>query len=144
MKLRLYGLAGVITSLMLFAPPEMSASQAPSDGLVVKQVKGWQIPHKPVDMVQSPDESTIFVLTENHQVLVYEANGNLKGSFPVDPGVTAIDTNLRGERLLLIDGEQNVFRTLEIDFLVAINVQGSPFKGPADAPVTVTVFSDFE
>lgn len=144
MQSRLIRLACIGASLFLLVPALLQAAPPPSAGLDVKQVKGWQIPQTPVDMALSPDETTIFILTENHQILIYEANGNLKGSFPVDPGVTAIETTLRGDKILLINSEKKVFRSLAIDFIVSIDVSGSPFKGPADAPVTIAVFSDFE
>jgi hypothetical protein len=144
MQSRLFRLAGIGVLCLLIIPAVLHAAQSPSAGLVVKQIKGWQIPQKPIDMVMSPDESTVFVLTESNQVLIYEANGNLKGSFPVDPGVTAIETSLRGDKILLIDSEKKIFRSLSLDFVVPVNVSGSPFQGPADAPVTVAVFSDFE
>ncbi|MBL0382162.1 MAG: hypothetical protein JKP90_21635 [Desulfofustis sp. PB-SRB1] len=34
------------------------------ENLLVEQVAGWQIPEKPVDIVQAVDGSAIFVLTE--------------------------------------------------------------------------------
>ena len=95
-------------------------------------------------MVQSVDGQFVFILTDNHKLLIYEANGKLKGSVDVSPGITAIDSDARGENILLIDKENNTFQSFSIDFVVDVDISGSPFKGKADAPVTMVIFSDFE
>jgi protein-disulfide isomerase len=115
-----------------------------SENLLVEQVAGWQIPEKPVDIVQAVDGSAIFVLTEQHNILIYEPNGRLKGTFKVDPGVTAIDVDARGEIILLVNGNDQTFSALTIDFISAINTAGSPVLGNPEAPVTIAVFTDFE
>jgi hypothetical protein len=112
--------------------------------LLVTKTRQWQLPYAPADMVQSVDGKMVYILTDNHKLLIYEANGNLKASTDVDPGVVAIDTDARGEQILLIDKDNKTFTSLSVDFVAEVDVTGSPFKGNADAPVTVAVFSDFE
>ncbi|MBE0583789.1 MAG: thioredoxin domain-containing protein, partial [Desulfofustis sp.] len=90
------------------------------------------------------DGKYLFVLTDQQSVLIYETSGQFKGSVPVDQGVTAIDTDARGENILLINNKTNTFSSIAIDFVVDIDVAGSPIKGRPDAPVTITVFTDFE
>lgn len=129
--------------LMLSAPlASLAATTAPA--LVSEKTMSWQVPYKPLDLVQSVDGKMLFVLTDNSRVLIYEPNGTLKGSIPVDKGVTAIDTDARGENILLIDSEKNTFTSLSVDFVVNIDTAGSPFLGSAEAPVTIAVFTDFE
>ena len=72
------------------------------------------------------------------------SNGRLKASVDVDPGVVAIDTDARGENVLLIDKDKKSFSVFSVAFVADVDIAGSPFKGKADAPVTVAVFSDFE
>ncbi len=33
---------------------------------------------------------------------------------------------------------------LRLSFVQDIDIKGSPFKGPADAPVVITIFSDYQ
>jgi hypothetical protein len=135
----------VISGCLLFISTSAYATaQEASPGLVLQQTNGWQLPYNPIDITQSADGTSIFILTESNQVLIYEPNGSLKGSFPVDPGVTAIDTDVRGENIFLIDREKKTLRKISVDFVSEIDITGSPFKGKADAPVTIAVFSDFE
>ena len=58
--------------------------------------------------------------------------------------LVAIETDARGENILLIDKEHQTFTSFAIDFVADIDISGAPFKGKVNAPVTVTVFSDFE
>ncbi len=141
---KLLQLTLIAGSLLIINAPADATTPGPSPGLLLKQTNGWQMPYGPVDIVQSADGTSIYILTESHQVLIYEPNGNLKGSFPVDAGVVAIDTDVRGEFIFLIDREKKTLRKIAVDFHTDIDVSGSPFKGRPDAPVTIAVFSDFE
>ncbi len=141
---RLLHLTVIAGILLIISASAYATVPGPSPGLLLKQTNGWQIPFTPVAIVQSVDGTSVFILTENHQVLIYDQNGNLKGNFPVDPGVVAIDTDVRGEHIFLIDREKKTLRKISVDFHTDIDISGSPFKGRPDAPVTIVVFSDFE
>ncbi len=106
--------------------------------------KTWELPAKPLDISYSLDGKQVFILTDQHSVLVYDNTGALTGSIPVDKGVSAIDIAPRGEKLYLINGETKSFSDLTIDFVADINTAGSPFRGQANAPVTIAVFTDFQ
>ncbi len=106
--------------------------------------KQWQIPDSPVDVVHSLDDKYVFILTNKHQVLIYTSDGKLEGTIPVEKGVTAIDIAPRAETLYLIDKDKNSFSAISVDFIHDINITGSPFLGPENAPVTIALFTDFE
>jgi DNA-binding beta-propeller fold protein YncE len=109
------------------------------------QVQGeWKLPSTPLAVVYSLDQKHVFVLTDKHQVLVYDATGKIEGTIPVSKGVKAIDIAPRGESLYLIDSEKNTFTSVAIDFIIPINITGSPFQGKENAPITIVEFSDFE
>lgn len=130
--------------LLLSTGPGHAATQSGNPELVFDKSRQWQLPYAPTDMVQSVDGKYIYILTDNHKLLIYEPNGNLKASVDVDPGVVAIDTDARGENVLLIDKNNKTFSVFSVAFVAEIDTAGAPFKGKADAPVTVAVFSDFE
>jgi protein-disulfide isomerase len=104
----------------------------------------WKIPSTPVDIAYSLDQKHVFVLTKQHTVIVYNHTGQIEGSIPVSPGVSAIDIAPRGEYLYLIDSEKNTFSSLIVDFIVDINITDSPSIGKENAPITIVEFSDFE
>ena len=136
-------LAAVACGALVFSSPFSSTATSNTPALVSEKNLSWQIPYKPLDFVQSVDGSRLFVLTES-RILIYEPNGTLKGSISVDEGVTAIDTDARGENVFLINSTAKTFTSLSVDFVVDIDTAGSPFMGSADAPVTIAVFTDFE
>ncbi len=144
MSYSLFSRTALVGCLLIFLSMPLPATGQGTTDLVYEQVAQWQLPHKPVDLVQSVDGKYIFILTARNSVLIYETDGQFKGSVPVAPGVTAIDTDARGEHLLLINGDDNTFSVITIDFVAAIDSAGSPSKGRADAPVTMVVFTDFE
>jgi protein-disulfide isomerase len=104
----------------------------------------WKIDGTPIDIVHSLDGKMVFILDSQQRVLVYDNNGKLQGRIPVGEGVTAIDIAPQGESLYLIDKKDNSFTSVAMNYVHDIDVSGSPFKGKVDAPVTVTVFTDFE
>jgi hypothetical protein len=46
--------------------------------------------------------------------------------------------------LLLSNREKKTVQIIELNFVEQIDISGSPFRGPENAPVVVAVFSDFE
>lgn len=120
------------------------ASEGKSDRLEWKVQNSWKLAGKPVDLVHSLDHKLVFVLTQDHQVLVYSQQGALQGKIPVGDNVTAIDIAPQGEMLYLIDGQENSFTSVAMSYVVDIDVTGSHFKGRPDAPVTIALFTDFE
>ncbi|RUM40107.1 MAG: hypothetical protein DSY80_10795 [Desulfocapsa sp.] len=118
------------------------ASDAP--GVQWQVENSWKLPAKPVDLVYSLDGQRVFILTDQQQVLVYAADGNLLGKIAVKKGISSIDIAPRGERLYLLNDKDNSFTDLSVDFVVNIDTAGSPFLGRADAAVTIIVFSDFQ
>ena len=49
-----------------------------------------------------------------------------------------------GETLILRSGKNKTVELVTLDFIQKINITGSPFKGPQDAPVVIAVFDDFQ
>lgn len=135
-------------SALLLCASALQAGEIPKSGKDDKiewQVQAnWQIDGQPKDIVHSLDGKLVYILDNQQRVLVYDAQGNLQGRIPVGQGVTAIDIAPKGEALYLIDEEANSFTSVALSFVHDIDITGSPFKGNADAPVTLVVFTDFE
>lgn len=109
-----------------------------------QRLTSWNFGAKPLAMVHSLDAKYLFVLTEGQQVEVYNNQGQLQGSIPVDPGVTAIDIAPQGELLYLLDSSRQTFTAVAISFVIAVDTGDAPYKGPANAPVSMVLFTDFE
>lgn len=106
--------------------------------------KTLKLEAKPIDMAISADGKYTFVLAEGGKVFIYDTGGGLKDTLKVNDTVMSIGTSPSGDFLLLADSKNNTLEVLKISFVVEIDTTGLPFKGPADAPVVVAVFSDYQ
>jgi len=98
----------------------------------------------PVDVAVSPDWQKLFVLTEDGNIQIYSGNGVLIDTITVGTHVDKITVGPQGSVLILKSSQDKKVQIVTLDFIQNINVSGSPFKGPNDAPVVIAVFSDFE
>ena len=103
-----------------------------------------QLEQAPIDMLVTSNNKWVYILTSEGKIVIYGAQGNLKDTIDVGPGVDQIKAGPRDDVLFLLSRKNKSVQVITIDFTEEINTQGSPSKGPADAPVTVAVFSDFQ
>jgi hypothetical protein len=103
--------------------------------------KTFETEEMPLDVAATP--RLLFVLTDRGQVLVYLPNGKLMAKIPVEKSIDKIDTIPGGSALFLSSRTDKKITILSLDFTQSINTLG-PFKGTADAPVVIAVFSDFQ
>ncbi len=98
----------------------------------------------PVDTAISGDGKVFFVLTAKHSLEVYDQQGTLQGTVAVDPGVDRVRSSAAGDMVYLTDSKKKETHVLAVEMIKKIDTKGSPFRGPADAPVVIAVFSDFQ
>jgi len=58
--------------------------------------------------------------------------------------VDSIEVGPWEDVILLVSKKDKEVQILLLDFIKDIDLSNSPFKGPADAPVKIAVFSDFQ
>jgi hypothetical protein len=110
----------------------------------------WEIPRTfnletpPVDVAMSSKGTWIFVLDDQGEILIYSSRGNYYDKIAVGNQVDQIEAGPLDELLVLKSRKNKTVQLLVLDFIKTIDISGSPFKGPADAPVTIAVFSDFQ
>jgi protein-disulfide isomerase len=98
----------------------------------------------PVDTAMSAGAKYIFVLTDKGKLLVYTPDGKLSDTLSVDKSIDSIKAGPREEILLLVSSKKKTVQVAVLEFVQEINVTGSPFRGTADAPVTIALFTDFQ
>ena len=136
---------GCLLSLAIATQVQAELPKSGKDNLVEWNiVNQWSTGAKTKDMVHSLDGKFVYILTDKSQVNVFDSKGKLQGAIPVNSSVSSIDIAPQGERLYLIDNTLNQFQTVSVAFVHNIDVKDSPFEGPADAPVTLTLFTDFQ
>lgn len=103
-----------------------------------------QLAAKPIDMTTTADGKYTFVLAEGGKVLIIDSSGKVSDTLKVSESARSIGTSPDGRFLMITDDAANTLEVVQISFIVEIDVSGLPFKGPADAPVTIAVFSDYQ
>lgn len=99
---------------------------------------------KPVDVVMSDRGLYMFVLTDDGIVHVYDSAGNLKGRIEAGKDVDQITAGPKDNLLILKSKKNKDVQTVIIDFIKDISIEGSPFKGNADAPIVIVDFTDYQ
>jgi len=97
-----------------------------------------------VDAAVSNDGKWTFVLTNRGEVAVYGITGELIQTLEVGKGFDTIAYNPAGNKLILGGSGKQQLSVLTLAMLYELDYTGSPFKGPADAPVAIAVFNDFQ
>ena len=124
----------LFSSLPLFA----------SDSVELNLENTLQLESPAVDVASSADGSRFFVLTDQGQIVVYSSKGEKEGELDVGPDIDQIKVGPKGDTLLLNSRKNKTLQVVGIEFISQIDISGSPFKGPKDAPVVVAVFTDFQ
>lgn len=124
--------------LLLFGFSLVSAAE-----VEVRMLRTVDLSTVPKQTVATADGQRFYVLTETGEVQLFSSNGDLLGTFDAGPEVTSI-TPQGNNRLILEKGGQKQLMLLTLEPIVQVSIEGSPVLGPADAPVTIAVFDDFE
>lgn len=106
--------------------------------------KTLTLEQEPVDTAASVNGKWMFVLTQAGALQIYKADGTLRDTITVGTHVDGIRTGAEENILYLQSRGKKTVETLFLDFIHEFDLTGSPFKGPADAPVTIVEFSDFQ
>lgn len=99
---------------------------------------------EPLDIAISERSFTLYVLTTDGIVYVYDSTGFLKGQIEVGKHIDGIAPGPSEEIIFIKSKKEKTIQRIIIDFIYDINIEGSPYKGNADAPVVITVFTDYQ
>jgi glutaredoxin len=98
----------------------------------------------PLDMMVSTDNRWIYFLNDKGQLLIYDANGQVKDTIEVGRDIDHIQAGPREDLLFLLSRSTSSVKLISISMIEDINTENAPYQGPPDAPVTIAVFSDFQ
>lgn len=133
------GRAVVLGLLLLVALPLMSWADADWQVLQTLELKD-----RPLDMVVSDTNNQLYILTDRGQILIYGSNGDLRATIDVGKGAERMQAGPRDDILFLLNRKNSTIQMISISVSENIPIEGAPFKGLPDAPVTIVVFSDFQ
>lgn len=107
-------------------------------------VKRQPLGKAPVDVAQSVSDGRLFVLLEGGDVQIFSAEGQTQERFKVGADVTSLEVSPDGQTLYLGNSKSNELQIVTLSYVQQLPVGTSAVKGDVDAPVTLTLFDDFQ
>ncbi len=112
--------------------------------LEYKVMKKVDLPTAPKDVAVSPNEKFYYVLTQG-SVLVFSVQENkVVYAIPVGEGAEKIVHAPESDLLIVADAKEKNFQVIRMDMIRHFDLEGSPYVGSADAPVTVVIFNHYQ
>ena len=111
------------------------------DWTLIKQI---DLDVQPLDIVVSEDGKMVFVLSAG-EILVYSPPKNrIENRIPIDKEFDRVTYSGQSNTLILSSTSGKMLRIMRVDQIYPIDISGLPIKGPANAPVTIAVFDDYQ
>jgi protein-disulfide isomerase len=107
-------------------------------------VKRHPLDKAPVDIAQSVSDGRLFVLLEGGEIQIFSAGGQQQERFNVGAGVTTLEVSPDGQMLYLGNAKNKDLQFVSLSFVQKLPVNNSAVHGAENAPVTITIFDDFQ
>jgi protein-disulfide isomerase len=98
----------------------------------------------PLDVAVSRDGLWAYVLTDTGLLLVYSRNGALQGTLTTPEGSRRIAMGPEEDVLYVTNTADHTLQAIRVNLEFVFSSEHSPSRGAANAPVTVTLFTDFQ
>jgi hypothetical protein len=108
------------------------------------EMKELNLSEKPLALATSLNGQWIVVLLKGEVQLFSQENFSLLGKFPVDKSFDTMSFSENLQAVILGNSEKKTIKILQIEQILDINVANLPIIGPAEAPITIVVFSDYQ
>ena len=117
---------------------------AGSAGLDWENRQELKLDKEPLDIASSVDGKWLFVLVPG-EILVYSlTGGDHIERIPVDPGTDRLSHSQKDNSIIVSSRTGKKVSIIDLQEVHDIDISGLPFKGPKDAPVVITVFTDYQ
>jgi thiol-disulfide isomerase/thioredoxin len=130
---------GLIAALLLGTGPALAKTEWKLDPVV-------ELDEKPIDTALTADGKKAYVLTKKNILIYGVGEGRIIDTIPLEKKYNSITVAPKGDVLLLTRGSmfEKTISKITISQTFDIPIGTSPIIGPADARVTLVVFSDFQ
>ena len=130
-----------VMAVFLFAALCQSPLLAEVDLDILKTLK---INDTPLDVAFATNHNYIYVLTEKGQILVFDPAGHQVDQMQVGTQYDQMRVVPGSDVIFLTSRKNKLVQIVQLGFVQQIDTSDSPFVGPANAPVVIAVFSEFE
>ena len=97
-----------------------------------------------LDVANSQNGKLLFVLVPGEVIVYTIPDGRETGRIPVDASFERISHSQKDNLLFLTGSASKKVEVVKVNRVQTIDLSGLPFKGPADARVTIAVFDDYQ
>lgn len=120
------------------------SQQTAQTGMEWKIVKELDLKATPLDVSSSADGRWLFILTPG-EILVYSVpEDKTTAKIPVGEEFDRIASLPRSDGVSISSSARKTLQLILFERVHQIDVSGLPFKGAADAPIIVAVFTDYQ
>ena len=98
----------------------------------------------PLDNADSADGQLLFMLSAGEIAVYSLTQSKTINTIPIDGDYDRISVSPKGNSLIVTSSAGKSMKIIDLEFIFQIDKSGLPLKGPADAPVTIAVFSDYQ
>jgi len=134
-------LAGIMLILLAIICLTPRSVFAEIEWTVKKQLK---LEAAPADVASSVDGKWIFVLTSG-EILVYSVTDDkVVNRIPVDKTFDHLTYSVPDKSLIASSSAEKTLKIIQLEITQHFSLEGLPFEGPKNAPVTLVVFSDYQ
>lgn len=132
-------------TMIYWLPLLLILSALPVHAEVDQELLGTlELDRAPLDIAVSLSGNQVYVLDDQSRVLIFNTKGQLIDQLKVPAGTDQIRIGPRDDLLFLGSRNDKTVQVLRLTFSYEIDLTDVPFKGPANAPVAIVVFSDFQ
>ncbi len=134
---------GVLTVLFLSALV-MVAPRSASAEIEWTLKKKMNLEVTPLDIASSADGKWIYLLTPGEIVVYSEADGKVVKRVPVDKAFDRLTYSAADNTLIVTSTSGKTMDIIQLELVYHFSLEGLPFEGGKNAPVTIAVFSDYQ
>ena len=113
-------------------------------GVDTTLLKQLAIDKPPLDVETSTDGKLMFVLVPGEVLIYSELGAQPINRIAVDNSFDSMAFAEKLDLLILSSNSNQKVDMVRIDLISKVNTDGSPYKGKADATVTIAVFDDYQ
>ncbi len=134
----------LIMYVLIFSLVISANGLAATVGVEATRLKQLTVDKPPLDVETSTDGKLMFVLVPG-EVLIYSNLGDQPlNRIPVDTHFDRMTFAEKLDLLILSSNSNKAIDMVRIDLISDVSIDGSPYKGKADALVTMAVFDDYQ
>ncbi len=113
-------------------------------GIEIEVTNKLSFENSVIDTAMSANGRRFFVLSKGGKLSVYNGAGRIEDTVALGKEYSSLEVSPNGNILYLTRKDNASVEIIKLTYIVHLDISGSPFMGPADAPVVITEFSDFQ